>query len=64
MIRLISTALTNSPIRQQRAKQQQQADTMAAVPVAADAAKNLSETNVGGGQNALQQILYGPGSVQ
>jgi hypothetical protein len=47
-------------IRQMRAKQQKQQTAMEAVPVAADAAKNLSETNVGGGQNALQQILYGP----
>jgi hypothetical protein len=50
--------------RAQKQKQQAQANALAAAPVAADAAKNLSETNVGGGQNALQQILYGPGSVQ
>lgn len=50
--------------RKQRADQKAKQDAMASVPVAADAAKNLSDTNVGGGQNALQQILYGPGSVQ
>jgi hypothetical protein len=60
----INSADELAMIRQQRAKQQQQADTLATVPVAADAAKNLSETNVGGGQNALQQILYGSGGVQ
>jgi hypothetical protein len=48
--------------RQARAKQKAQQDALASVPVAADSAKLLSETNVGGGQNALQQILYGPGA--
>jgi hypothetical protein len=59
----------NSPdelaaIRQARAKQQQAAQAMEAAPVAADAAKNLSETDVGGGQSALQAMLYGPGALQ
>lgn len=48
--------------RQARAKQKASQDALASVPVAADSAKLLSETNVGGGQNALQQILYGPGA--
>jgi hypothetical protein len=60
----MKTADELAALRQARAKQQQQAQTMEAVPLAADSAKVLSETNVGGGQNALQQILYGPGSVQ
>lgn len=50
--------------RAEKAKMQAQQATLTSIPPAADAAKVLSETNVGGGQNALQQILYGPGSVQ
>ncbi len=40
-------------------QQAQQQQAMEAVPIAADAAKNLSETEVGGGANALQQLLGG-----
>lgn len=53
-------------IRQQRAKQQQQQQTMQTSQAAVDGAKTLSETDVGGGQNALQMMLgnaspgYGP----
>jgi hypothetical protein len=49
-------------IRQQRAQQQQQAAQDAAADRAqklAAGAKNLSDTNVGGGQNALQSMLQG-----
>jgi len=43
-------------------KQKAQQNTLNAIPPAADAAKVLSETQVGGGQSALQQILYGGGA--
>jgi len=46
-------------IRQARQKQQQQQQLLEATPGVAQAAKNLSETNVGGGQSALQAMLYG-----
>lgn len=44
-------------IRKQRAQQQAQEKMAAAVPIAADSAKTLSDTNVGGGINALQLAL-------
>lgn len=50
--------------REQQAKAKAQQTAMASIPPAADAAKVLSETQVGGGQSALQQILYGPGGAQ
>lgn len=43
--------------RQERAKQQQQAALLQATAPAAQAAKNLSETEVGGGKNALESML-------
>lgn len=60
----INSADELQAIRAARAKQQQEAKLMEAAPVAADAAKNLSETDVGGGQSALQAMLYGPGALQ
>ncbi len=44
-------------MRQARAQQQQAKEAMAAATVAADGAKTLSETDVGGGRNALQSVL-------
>jgi hypothetical protein len=44
-------------LRQQRAKAQQAAQIAEATPGMAQAAKNLSQTDVGGGQNAMQQML-------
>lgn len=43
-------------------QQQQTAQTTAAItPALADAAQNLSNTDMGGGQNALQMMFGGPG---
>jgi hypothetical protein len=44
-------------IRQQRAKDQQQQQLLGMTPGAAKAAKDLSDTDVGGGKNALQAML-------
>lgn len=44
-------------IRMERQKQNQSAAIASATPGAAKAAKTLSETNLGGGKNALQSIL-------
>jgi hypothetical protein len=46
-------------LRAAKAKQQGAQNALASLPPAADAAKTLSETDVGGGQSALQQILGG-----
>jgi hypothetical protein len=62
--RNIKTPDELAALRQARAQQQAQAQALEAVPVAADAAKNLSETDVGGGQSALQAMLYGGGALQ
>lgn len=48
-------------IRQQRAQQAAMAQAAAVAPVAAQGAKTLSETDVGGGINALQLALGNPG---
>lgn len=57
--KLLRAAKQVAIIRAQRA-QQAQAEKAAQVGLAAtEGAKTLSETDVGGGQNALQQILYG-----
>lgn len=48
-------------IRKQRADQQQQMAAMGQAQAAVDGAKTLSETEVGGGQNALQLMLGGGG---
>jgi Bacteriophage head to tail connecting protein len=63
-----SSLLNNSPkiirspaalkqIRDQRAQQQQQAQQAAIAQQLSQGAKNLSQTNVGGGQNALAAML-------
>jgi hypothetical protein len=63
-----SSLLNNSPkiirspeelaqIRQQRAQQQQQAQQAQIAQQLSQGAKNLSGTDVGGGQNALQAML-------
>ncbi len=44
-------------MRQARAQQQAQEKAIATATVAADGAKTLSETDVGGGRNALQAVL-------
>lgn len=46
-------------IRAARAKAQEQEKLLAATPAAVDAAKTLSETQVGGGQNALALMTNG-----
>lgn len=58
----IAPSVMNSPeqieaIRQAKLQQKQAQDALAAAPVAADSAKLLSETDVGGGKNALQAML-------
>lgn len=53
---LIRPAEMLEAIRANRMKQQQKAQQMAQVQQGADAAKVLSETDVGGGQNALQKM--------
>lgn len=45
--------------RQMRQQQQQMGQMMEAAPDMAGAAKNLSETDVGGGANALEQLMGG-----
>jgi hypothetical protein len=76
-----SSLLNNSPkiirspeqladIRQQRAQAQQQAQQAQIAQQLSQGAKNLSQTNVGGGQNAHQSMLgqggggSGPGAAQ
>jgi hypothetical protein len=49
-------------LRAQRAEQAQAQQMAQAVPPAADAAKTLSETDVGGGANALQ-LMLGTGAI-
>jgi len=44
-------------MRQARAQKEQAAQSMAMATTAADGAKTLSETDVGGGRNALQSVL-------
>lgn len=46
-------------IRQQRAQEQQAAAALQVGTAAAEGAKTLSDTNVGGGQNALERMLGG-----
>jgi hypothetical protein len=46
-------------IRKQRADQQQQAQQASVAEQLSKGAKTLSETDVGGGQNALQGMLGG-----
>lgn len=44
-------------VREARAQQKAAATTMATLSAAADTGKTLSETDVGGGRNALQQVV-------
>lgn len=59
--RVIRASIEVAKIRQQRqaavAQQQQQQQQLAALQQASQSAKNLSETDVGGGQNAMQAML-------
>jgi len=60
--RIIRSPQELQTIRQKRAQQQQQEQAMAAADAAqkySASAKNLSETNVGGGQNAVEAMLQG-----
>lgn len=55
----LRTADEVAALRQQKAKAAQQQQAMAAAQPAVDAAKTLSQTQVGGGQNALAAMLGG-----
>jgi len=55
--RIIRSPEQLQAIRQQRAQQQEQAQQAAIAEQLAKGAKTLSETQVGGGQNALQGML-------
>lgn len=60
----LPAAVINAPevvagIRRQRAAQQQQQQMLEATPAAVDAAKTLSETQLGGGQSALAAMMNG-----
>lgn len=55
--RIVRSTIDVMKIRKDRATQQAQQQAMATAPIAADAAKTLSETDLGGGQNALSKIL-------
>jgi hypothetical protein len=57
----LKTADELAQLRAAKARAAQQQSMVEAAPALAQAGKNLSETNVGGGQNALQQIMFGPG---
>lgn len=57
--RIINGKKEVEAIRSQRSQQQQAAELAAAAPVAVEGAKTLSETEVGGGINALQLALGG-----
>ena len=74
-IDIYSNLLNNSPkiirspealaeIRKQRAQQQQQAQQAQIAQQLSVGAKNLSQTDVGGGQNALQQMMGQQGGNQ
>jgi hypothetical protein len=47
-------------IRAQKQQQQQQAQAAAGAQAAVEGAQTLSQTSVGGGQNALEMMLHGP----
>jgi hypothetical protein len=59
--RVVRATIAVAKIRQQRAQaaaqQQQQAQQMAMLQQASQSAKDLSQTDVGGGQNAIQAML-------
>jgi hypothetical protein len=57
--RLIRMPQAVMQLRQQRAQQQQQMQQAAIAQQLSQGAKNLSQTDVGGGQNALQQMVGG-----
>lgn len=57
----INTVDELKAIRAARAKQAQEQQQAQMSMAAVQGAKTLSETDVGGGQNALQQIMFGPG---
>jgi hypothetical protein len=57
--RMIRSPAQLQQIRSQRQQQQQQAEQMQRAQALAQGAKTLSETQVGGGRNALQSMLGG-----
>lgn len=62
--KIIRSALKTAQIRAQRAQQQQQMQAVQLTEAGVQGAQTLSQTDVGGGQNALEQILYGAGGRQ
>jgi hypothetical protein len=59
--KLIRSDRMIAQMRQQRAKAQQEAQAVEAAPQIAQAGKTLSETQTGGGMNALQLMMGGAG---
>lgn len=57
--RLVRARDEVAQLRQQRAQQEEQDRILEAAAPTVDAAKTLSETDVGGGQNALQAMISG-----
>jgi Bacteriophage head to tail connecting protein len=57
--KVLTDARTLAALRKNRAQQQQMQNALPALDTSANAAKTLSQTDVGGGQNALQQMFSG-----
>jgi hypothetical protein len=55
--KVVRASAVVAQLRDQRAKMQQAQQAMGAAQAAADSAKTMSETDVGGGQNALSAML-------
>lgn len=62
--RVVRSIVQVAQIRNQRAQSQAQQQGLQNSLAAVQGAQTLSQTDVGGGQNALQQILYGPGAMK
>ena len=63
--KLIVAQQERDKVRQQRNQQAQQQQAMQMSMAAAQGAKTLSDTQVGGGQNAIEKMLGGlPGGQQ
>lgn len=58
---ILTNKRTKQQLRAQRAEAEQTADVLATTTAAVNAGKVLSETDVGGGQNALAMMLNGDG---
>lgn len=61
--KILHSAKEVAQLRMQRAAQQQMQQAAEGAMAATEGAKTLSETDVGGGQNALQAMLFGPGAA-